>query len=467
MNIFILIILLIIIASIYIILIKKNIIEPLVNYDVDINTTPINIMIDESDKYKKIFSNIPFIQYNAVQTTDTLYITDAYTYSQNKNNRKVITVLDDQKTFLLIKKQDTYNYETLDQMIIHKKVIGYPTELHKNLFEIICKANELDISAIKMKQTDSLDDPEIHVLIFFDSLNNKANLTQNNIDFISYDGYNIHLLKFYIPYCKIKSLPLNVSFQNYKDNYPVKTCMTIDMLLIANKNMNNPSIYKYFDKFYLIPESNYMTQYFEFFDISIDKLQQANNKKLNTNLQILEQFALQESDLPIVYAKHDLNGYLMNNKFYYNSTHIDGIPLVSGMTIILDKQWNEIENGKYITSKENPLIFNKIVKPDANTKLNGECLNNPDAKSQLLCPTIWDQRCIKNEDCPFYQKNTNYPNYFGGCESGFCQMPLGIKRTFYRTYDPDSKPICHNGPCDPNKPDYAFELDQYQRRTVV
>jgi molecular chaperone DnaJ len=52
---------------------------------------------------------------------------------------------------------------------------------------------------------------------------------------------------------------------------------------------------------------------------------------------------------------------------------------------------------------------------------------------------------------------------FGGCESGFCQMPLGIKRTGYRKYDKNSKPLCHGAAAGKCKSDYAFELDQFQR----
>ena len=95
-----------------------------------------------------------------------------------------------------------------------------------------------------------------------------------------------------------------------------------------------------------------------------------------------------------------------------------------------------------------------------------ECIDHPNIKTELICPTTWDRRCLINEDCPFYQANKKYPNYFGGCESGFCQMPLGIKRTGYRKYDKNSKPLCHGadknnkGEC---KSDYAFELDQFQR----
>ena len=62
----------------------------------------------------------------------------------------------------------------------------------------------------------------------------------------------------------------------------------------------------------------------------------------------------------------------------------------------------------------------------------------------------WDMPCFKNDQCPFFQANTNYPNTFGKCVSGFCEMPLGVKSKGYRKYDTSTKPICHN--CDYDDP---------------
>ena len=39
---------------------------------------------------------------------------------------------------------------------------------------------------------------------------------------------------------------------------------------------------------------------------------------------------------------------------------------------------------------------------------------------------VWDKQCETNEDCPFFQANTNYPNDFGGCNKGNCEMQVGM-----------------------------------------
>ena len=39
-------------------------------------------------------------------------------------------------------------------------------------------------------------------------------------------------------------------------------------------------------------------------------------------------------------------------------------------------------------------------------------------------PGAWDKPCKTNTDCPYYQKNSNYPNDRGGCIQGMCEMPV-------------------------------------------
>lgn len=101
---------------------------------------------------------------------------------------------------------------------------------------------------------------------------------------------------------------------------------------------------------------------------------------------------------------------------------------------------------------------------------------------------IWDNPCKYNEDCPFYKKNNNYPNNRGGCNNGYCEMPVNVKLFGYKEYSSNADAICYN--CDKDKmpgckgiecnmccddqkdkkiypylngPDYAFENDFQDR----
>lgn len=96
----------------------------------------------------------------------------------------------------------------------------------------------------------------------------------------------------------------------------------------------------------------------------------------------------------------------------------------------------------------------------------------------------WDKPVTRDEECPFFMANKNYPNRLGGVDpnGNRCEMPIGTKRIGYRyvSADPAHKPWCANcrigadgmvgsaGPCCdeqlnkdlyPNlvSPDYIFE----------
>lgn len=69
-----------------------------------------------------------------------------------------------------------------------------------------------------------------------------------------------------------------------------------------------------------------------------------------------------------------------------------------------------------------------------------DCLSYTDSLGRV---GIWDNPCQKDEDCPFYQANKNYPNQRGKCENGYCELPLGMKRIGFKHYAKD-KPLCYN-----------------------
>lgn len=96
---------------------------------------------------------------------------------------------------------------------------------------------------------------------------------------------------------------------------------------------------------------------------------------------------------------------------------------------------------------------------------------------------VWDKPCKEDNECLFYKSNKNYKNNFGKCVSGYCQLPLNVKRIGYKYYDPNTKPLCYNCDkddwfvasklglcCDIQKnknnfksPDYAFKNDLNSR----
>jgi hypothetical protein len=60
--------------------------------------------------------------------------------------------------------------------------------------------------------------------------------------------------------------------------------------------------------------------------------------------------------------------------------------------------------------------------------------------------SIWDKKCAKNEECPYYKKNTRYENSRGGCINGNCEFPVGVKKIGYTKYNDEeyNRALCYN-----------------------
>lgn len=66
------------------------------------------------------------------------------------------------------------------------------------------------------------------------------------------------------------------------------------------------------------------------------------------------------------------------------------------------------------------------------------CFGNPSVLNKGACERMgymWDARCEKNSDCPFYSEDQER----GGCTNGYCEVPLGVKHKAYRKYDYENK----------------------------
>ena len=104
------------------------------------------------------------------------------------------------------------------------------------------------------------------------------------------------------------------------------------------------------------------------------------------------------------------------------------------------------------------------------------CYEDPTVINRNVCEVMglhWDRMCKFDSECPFFNANTNYPNLRGGCNSGMCEMPIGVRRVSYKAFDQTSRPMCYgcDDPADAfccndqAKPDYAFFNDALERKT--
>lgn len=194
----------------------------------------------------------------------------------------------------------------------------------------------------------------------------------------------------------------------------------------------------------------------------------------------------------------DLNEHiLLKNKYFFqkycsldqNSSHTK----CHQDTLLNKKELNTFfsnilkNNNKHILS-ENEKIF--LKKKEDEKKKHEEyqkykCFGK-DGFNESTCRSysfknqrvgIWDKPCNKDQECPFYRINKNYPNKRGGCLNGYCEVPVNIKRLGFKKYDLQSKPFCHNCNkkdclgencftcCDEQKnPDYMFKNDSVDRK---
>ena len=189
-----------------------------------------------------------------------------------------------------------------------------------------------------------------------------------------------------------------------------------------------------------------------------------------------------------------------NNDIYVSSTN-------SLLPIMRYNIVNTIEN--FITRLEMPEDYLEAVKEDyyktdkndgtIGTRKAGTpgtpggfygCYGNGEITNKFECDSyynidgtpktyysLWDKRCVANEECPYYKSNSNYQNNRGGCiNGGFCEFPVGVKRLGFTKYTDTNlnTPLCYN--CDEKggavKPDYVFANDfeeraKYNLNTII
>lgn len=162
----------------------------------------------------------------------------------------------------------------------------------------------------------------------------------------------------------------------------------------------------------------------------------------------------------------DLNQkYLLTNEFIsqkycnFNNKNFKTSKCFNDIFLTDKEKNNFIKNLKMNTNlKINSLKETEFLKgKKKETQLNDEYIKNKcfgkNGFNESTCNSysfengktgVWDKPCLKNEECPFYKKNKNYPNSRGGCKNGYCEFPLNIKRLSYKKYDKKIKPFCHN-----------------------
>lgn len=172
------------------------------------------------------------------------------------------------------------------------------------------------------------------------------------------------------------------------------------------------------------------------------------------DLTLLDFDLIDINRLTVSYPKLEKEDMLKTDIFGLNhkiQSKSDVISLITTQLIDVELYKKKIVEETFITSLK---MSKEFVDKDF------KCLGDESAQSKFLCespynfmgepksgPNIWDKKCEKNEECPFYKANKNYTNNRGGCnkKDGTCEMPLGVLRISFTKYldlDP-YQPFCY------------------------
>jgi hypothetical protein len=72
--------------------------------------------------------------------------------------------------------------------------------------------------------------------------------------------------------------------------------------------------------------------------------------------------------------------------------------------------------------------------PDTSIEIRELCESSLDAKGRPKIPGTWDRPCERDAECPYFRTPDSVSQLpRGGCNiSGYCEMPLGVRRVSYR-----------------------------------
>lgn len=487
------------------ILFRKNIekfeASPLLIFRVTQSKDKININTQNKDILDKLvkFSWMTFNEKSLLSSL-SLEVTDTLSYhlmSGTMIKRAVTVALGNKKHFYMLKGINSIPEESLEKAIDANRKFYAKSDVEKFILRAIMMASGLHPNKIIWSTKES----DADIICKYDYLILPLNQKPRG-SFISYENIDIHKLKVIIPFVQTEGVDMSIYYDLSGEKFPVKTCIFFKTLLWTN-HIGKIREVEWINDILLavgdIDDSNYYTRYFDFLPEVLEIMKNHNLAIIDRRrLPILEQYVdvqdkdqlAEISEKIVIEASREVPGYYDHKlrTFVLEKEFIDGIPLDIAERVILKRQSREEENGVYVYKR--PFLVKKEelggqYMADKTAANEFVCIGDETIKNKGLCESAfdamgtpkpigsWDRPCTKNEECPFYQSNTHYKNYRGGCNNGYCEMPLGINRIGYTKYDKEndkSKPLCYGCPiddpycCDKQvNPDYAFELDEMER----
>ncbi len=350
---------------------------------------------------------------------------NAYTMGLIDYNRLIPLVNDPEPA---IPPESEEYQESLINPLTGAEDIEYDFELKYDLYALnkktwIHRAKEFDPTKKNSLPYDKIKSPieDVNVLneIFIKRVNEKQRETLTNMELIAYGLTRFDIYKYAIQSIK------------YKKGDPKKRIYTIKVVIFRENDVFTPTIFYrgFVDRSGLSPIYRIMSAEYI-----------GSNE--SSNYLMNESAGLRASS-----QKYKMlnDNYRHDDPDYYRD---------------VDKELAaRKEYMKQFDLKESYACFNtdpeKYINPGTKTNIilpyisRQQCEAPMDFYSRSKPKGIWDQPCQKDEECPFFKSNKNFPNSRGGCKKdGYCEMPTGMIPMGYHYYveHPDYKARCYN--CD-------------------
>lgn len=428
-----------------------------------------------------------------------------------KEKAMAVTVIPDTYKVIipLMGVKNRASVETLSQVrtLSKKRVVIISLDGEKDIpvardvFNIICNACGVDVNDALIAESTGDSDIQTDVVMVFmygtlpqikSFMQARERMSTFNI--LDCDPMDIHVIKLGWEFSRFVTIDINIEFDKKSVRYPLKRFLCFDMFIVADAQISKThrnDILRLLSNMLdssALALNNYYTMFIQYTDMSLMFLRWKNSKIQNRDqLQILEQFTEFE-------VKTNVNGFYDANTQMFMVYDADSLPTTVPKTVIrMSGQDRDFENGDYVVQDTmgSKVMLKRTVEtqPRENKTKDSRyvCYGDPYIMNEGLCEsrfdesgalkkrrTYWDRPCETNEECPFYQANKTYPNYRGGCNAGFCELPIGVRRLSWRRHDTDTKPVCHACPtsnlrcCDDQRvKDYAFELDFHDRNMTA
>lgn len=364
---------------------------------------------------------------------------------------KLLAVLPSEQTVVFVKQRNFAVSETVHDVLHAGKTIGYRDPAHKHI--ILAMAASMGHKTVTMTDRPA----DAYAMCFVQTIEEHQLKTSTAFpDVLDLGAFSPDILRAILPFVLIRNKDFARYVSGYQDRFSIKTCIAFHNVIVGNI---------LFDEVKYAPTILAMRRSF---GVGPDVLE-FYNMLAQRDKKVIEGF------IDVYEAKSHVPGFFDSKQgvFYPDGVRIDGLHLDTISRVNLLRQENPEQNGLYKNGGRRLVRMGPAPPRPGLVPPDYKCVGKPDLINREQCDRgggIWDRPCVKNEDCPFFQANTAYRNYRGGCIDGSCEMPLGVQRIAFRGHGTKDAAICHGCPignplccAEQVRPDYAFPLDYFER----